>query len=144
MVGGNPETLAKIDDSVRGHPKTSKKVSDIERMVGGNPETLGKIDESVRGHPKTSKIAPKLFYAVAFGRKIGVFVNKWADTENLTKHFKGARFRSFKVPQDAWLYILELNKDVSLPDSLLEYYKLSKNEIEQFRSEMQKYKIAKD
>merc|ERR1711873_356899 len=118
-AGGNPETLAKIDDSVRGHPKTSKKVSDIEMMVGGNPETLGKIDDLVRGHPKTSKKpdesltkgrAPKLFYAVAFGRKIGVFVNKWADTENLIKHFKGARFRKFKVPQDAWLYILELNK----------------------------------
>ena len=114
-------------------------------MVGGRPETLVKMDVSVRGHPKTSKKqddfvtedrASKLFYAVAFGRKIGVFVNKWADTENLTKHFKGARFRSFKAPQDAWQYILELNKDAPLPDSLLEYSKLSENEIEQFRNEM--------
>ena len=54
-------------------------------IVGGNPETLVKMDNSVRGHPKTSKKpdefvtkgrAPMLFYAVAFGRKIGVFVNK--------------------------------------------------------------------
>ena len=126
-------------------------------MVGGNPETLMKMENSVRGHPKTSDKpgefqnkgkTPRIFYAVAYGRKIGVFANKWSETENLTKHFKGARFRSFKVPQftiqDAWIYILETNKNVHLPDSLHDYDKLSDSDITHFRNEMLKDKTAKD
>ena len=63
------------------------------------------MDNLVRGHPKTSEksveyetkvVAPKLCYAVAFGRKIGVFVNKRAKTERLTKPFKRARFTYFE------------------------------------------------
>ena len=119
-------------------------------MVGGNPKTLLKMDNLVRGHPKTLekpvafKImgkAPKLFYAVALGQKIGVLVNKLAETEILTKHFKGARFRSFKVPQDAYIYILNENKDAPIPNILLEFYKLSENEITHFRSEMLKDRL---
>ena len=55
MVGGNPETLMKMENSVRGHPKTSDKPVEFQ--------TKGK--------------GPRVFYAVAYGRKIGVFVNKW-------------------------------------------------------------------
>ena len=113
-------------------------------------DPVEKIDTLVRGHPKTSgkstqtKLkAPKLFYAVAFGRKIGVFSNKWVETECLTKHYKGSRCLSFKNTQDAWIYILDTNKDASLPNSLYDYYRLSEDKISHFRNEIEKVKITK-
>ena len=111
MVGGNPKTIhfpEKVDTSatnkVDGKPKTIHE-SDLD-IISMDP--IEKIDTLVRGHPKTSENstetkhkvkAPKVFYAVAFGRKIGVYSNKWVETECLTKLYKGSRCQSFKNPK---------------------------------------------
>ena len=58
MVGVKPKTLEKTENLVRDHPKTSKKLVDIKS---------NEID--VKGKGK----AQNLFYAVAYGRKTGVF-----------------------------------------------------------------------
>ena len=52
----------------------------------------------------------KAFYGVAFGRKIGVFNNAWADTELLTKYFNNSRYKGFDTTNDAWKFVLNNNR----------------------------------
>ena len=112
-------------------------------MVGVKPKTHEKTEQSVRGDPKTSR-KPKLFYAIASGRRIGVFSNKWSETECLTKHYKGARFKGFKDVQEAWKFILAENKTAPYPDSLNDFCALSEDELSCLRDQMLKDKEEKD
>ncbi|MCG8553251.1 MAG: ribonuclease HI [Desulfobacterales bacterium] len=49
-------------------------------------------------------ILPMKFYAVAKGRKTGIF-NSWPEAERQVKGFAGARFKSFKTKQEALSFL---------------------------------------
>lgn len=78
-----------------------------------------KLNENIKNVGKTMKVNDKLkgkvkddceigdYYAVAKGRKIGIF-KTWGECELQVKKFKGAKFKKFNTEQEAKLFI-ELN-----------------------------------
>ena len=74
------------------------------------------------------------FYAIAFGRKTGVFFNNWDDAKFLTEYYTGAIFKGFEQINDAWEFVLSKNNQATLPKSMNEYYSLSKEEIILYRN----------
>ena len=52
------------------------------------------------------------FYAVAIGRRTGVF-SSWAEAEAETKGFSGAVFKNFKTQSEAKAFVLENSQDES-------------------------------
>ena len=84
------------------------------------------------------------YYAIARGRRVGVFSNKWSETELLVKYFTGARCEGFKESTDAWINLMNENKDIRLPDSLKESSKISESDLEILRDEVERDRLNKD
>ncbi len=70
-------------------------------------------------------ILPMKFYAVAKGRKRGIFTS-WPEAERQVKGFAGARFKSFKTKQEA-LSFLENPSYTKRASSAINFEKNPKN-----------------
>lgn len=83
-----------------------KKVDDEEKKVDGDEKkTDGEKKKGCGEEKKTvakqkEKEKPGVFYAVARGHRTGVFAT-WAECQEQTKDFKGAKFKKFDNEEDA-------------------------------------------
>merc|ERR1712136_342677 len=70
--------------------------------------------------------------------------NKWAETELLVKYFIGTRCLGFKESSDAWIYLMNENRDVRFAESLNESSKISDCDLEILRKEVERDRLKKD
>ena len=81
----------------------------------------------------TTKNTKSIYYAVAFGRKTGVFCKDWSEIKWLVLKYVGSRFKKFNNIADGWKFVLNLNKDISAPCNLQTFTDISTEEIERFK-----------
>ena len=89
---------------------------------GNSTMLIKKFESNARASRKQKR---NTFYAIAFGRKTGVFFNNWDDAKFLTEYYTGAIFKGFEQINDAWEFVLSKNNQATLPKSMNEYYSLS-------------------
>ena len=75
------------------------------------------------------------FYAVALGRKTGVFCKDWSEIKLLVLKYVGSRFKAFNNKADGWKFVLNLYKDISAPSNLHTLTDLSTEELARFKKQ---------
>ena len=118
-------------------------MSNENSALAQSPTSNGHIRVSVPkpiidcSNPIEKKNSSKFVYAVALGKKIGVFEHPWNDIKVLVLKHVGARFKKFKDKGEAWQFILNHNKDVKLPTNFNQVTELTKEEIDSYRAEIE-------
>ena len=91
---------------------------------------------SSNGHQSKQK-----YYAIAFGRKIGVFNVPWDQCRFIVERFLNAKYKGFSNAAEGWKYINDNNKEENVPIYCNVITTLYHEELQTYKAEWEQNKM---